>query len=173
MKNPQWIIKSLLVLLLSFISILSIAQGDPTDSLPDDPGALSVFTVQDMKFGAFSQGSSGGTVIMSTSGSRSVTGDVIALNLGVTYFQAIFEIAAPEGTIISILNGPNETLTGSNGGTMSLNLGSSDPGSPFSTTVQPPTRTQVSIGGTLMVGNPAASPPGAYTATFYITFNQE
>jgi hypothetical protein len=95
------------------------------------------------------------------------------LNFGVQFGQAIFEIDAPAGTIISILNGPDATLTGSNGGTMSLHLGNSYPASPFTTTVTPPARTPVSIGGTLTVGNATVSPPGSYTGTIDITFNYQ
>lgn len=71
-------IKILLVIVLSFLSIYSFAQ---TDTIPPDPGAIIVYNVQDLNFGAFTIGSSGGTVIIGTNGTRSVTGDVVALNL--------------------------------------------------------------------------------------------
>ena len=167
----QWLMKTLFVILISFTSVFCF--GQPTDSLPGDPGGISVYPVQNMSFGAFSTGNTGGTIIISTNGSRSVTGDVIALNLGTLYFQAIFDIDAPLGSIVSILNGPDALLTGSNGGSMSMRIGGSDPPSPFITVVSQPARTQVNIGGTLTVGNPAANPRGTYTGTFYITFNQE
>lgn len=169
----QSFIKILLVSVLGFISVHSFAQGDPTDSLPGDPGGLTVYTVQNMSFGAFTNESIGGTVIMYNNGSRSVTGSVIPLNLGISYFQAIFDIDAPIGSIISIMNGTDAILTGSNGGSMSMHIGNSDPSSPFITVVTQPTRTQVSIGGTLSVGNSVSTPPGTYNGTFYITFNQE
>lgn len=172
-NKKQWIIKALLVTATVFFSVISFAQINPTDSLPGDPGGISVYTVQNISFGAFTGGSSGGTVIISTSGTRSVTGDVVALNLGTSYFQSIFEIDAPQGTVISITNGPNAVLTGSNGGTMSMQIGASNPASPLITTAIQPLRTAVSIGGTLTVGNAAANPPGAYNGTFYITFNHE
>lgn len=155
-----------------FTGYCSFAQV-PTDSLPGDPGAISVYSVQDMSFGAFTQGATGGTVIITPAGVRSVTGTVLPLNMGVFYYQAIFEIDAPEGSIISIMNGPDETLSGSNGGTMTLKLGASSPGSPFVTTVTQPLRTVVNIGGTLTVGDATAAPPGNYTGSFYVTFNQE
>jgi len=172
MKKRQGSKKYLFILLLCGISVMSYAQT-PTDSLPGDPGALAVFNVQNMSFGAFSHGGSGGTIAIAPAGTRSVTGTVTALNLGVSYYQAIFDIEAPNGAIISITNGPNATLTGSNGGTMSLQLGSSSPGSPFINTIPAPGRTQVNIGGTLTVGNSTANPPGTYSGTFYIIFNQE
>lgn len=143
------------------------------NGLPAFAQVLSVTTVQNMSFGAFAQGSSGGTVIISNTGSRSVTGTVVPLNLGTAYNQAIFEVEAVEGTVVSISNGPDATLTGSNGGTMSLHIGNADPGSPFISTIASPGRTQVKIGGTLTVGNLATSPPGSYSGTFYITFNNE
>ncbi|HMK03338.1 MAG TPA: DUF4402 domain-containing protein [Ferruginibacter sp.] len=169
----HWAIKILLLIGLGFISATACAQIDPTDSIPGDPGAIIVYTVQNMSFGAFSIGSAGGTVIISTSGSRSVSGDVVALNLGTPYFQAIFDIDAPQGAIVSILNGSDVTLNGSNGGSMSMHIGNSDPPSPFVITVPQPVRTQVSIGGTLTAGSPGANPPGTYNGTFYITFNLE
>ena len=171
MKNWKKIVRLLLMIVLS--STASICFAQPTDTLPPDPGSISVFTVQDLSFGAFTQGTSGGTVIISNEGVRSVTGTVVALNFGVSYYQSIFDIDAPEGTIISIMNGPDVELTGSNGGTMNLELGPSSPASPFATVVQQPLRTQVSIGGTLTVGNSTAAPPGVYTGEFYVTFNQE
>ena len=172
MKKRLWIIKILMVILLCSKSLLSLAQL-PTDTLPPDPGAISVYTVQNMSFGAFAHQNVGGTVTISNSGSRSSTGDIVPLNYGYTYFQCIFEIEGPVGTIISIMNGPDATLTGSNGGSISLHLGNSNPASPFSTTVSPPARTQVNIGGTITIGNNSVSPPGAYTGSFYITFNQQ
>lgn len=169
----QWIIKTLLVTALGFISIFSFAQVDPTDTIPGDPGGISVYTVQNMSFGAFTGGSTGGTVIISTDGTRSVTGNVVPLNLGTQYFHAIFDIDAPLGSIVSLLNGSDAALAGSNGGSMSMHIGDSNPSSPFVIIVSQPARTPINIGGTLTVGNPAANPPGTYTGTFYITFNLE
>lgn len=142
-------------------------------ALPSFSQVQSVTTLQNLSFGTFSQGSSGGTVTISATGSRSVTGSVMPFNLGPSCFQAIFEVEAPAGTIISILAGPNATLRGSNGGSMTLQLGIADKGATFVSSVSPPASTQVSIGGTLTVGDAAASPPGTYTGTFYITFNNE
>lgn len=172
MKQRAWIMKGFFTILISMVSFFVFAQ-DPTDSLPGDPGAFSVYTVQNLSFGAFTPGSSGGTIIIATSGSRTVTGNVIPLNFGIIFCQAIFEIDAPSGSILSILNGPSVNLTGSNGGLMSLTIGASDPVSPFTVTVPSPGHTSVSVAGTLTVGNMIANPPGSYTGNFYITFNQE
>jgi hypothetical protein len=172
-NKKQGITRIFLVFILGNISIFSFAQGNPTDTIPGDPGGISVYTVQNISFGAFSIGSAGGTVIISNNGTRSVTGDIMALNLGTAYYQSIFDIDAPQGAIVSILNGSDVTLTGSNGGSMSMHIGNSNPAAPFVVTALQPARTPVSIGGTLTAGTPGANPPGTYTGTFYITFNLE
>lgn len=160
-------------MILVAASLHSSAQNNPTDSIPDDPAAIAVSTVQNMSFGAFTNSGTGGTISISTSGSRSVSGNVVPLNMGSFFYQAMFDISAPQGTIISIMYGPDATLTGNHGGSMSMHISGSYPASPFITTALQPARTQVSIGGVLSVGNSAANPPGAYSGTFYITFNHE
>lgn len=144
----------------------------PTDSLPDDPGAIRfvVTKMQDISFGAFSRTGSG-TITISNTGIRSATGSVTLLSLGASYYQAIFAIEAPSGTVVTILNGPDVTLTGSNGGTATLQLGNSNPASPFATTATPPATNPVGIGGTLTVSG--SSPPGTYSGTFSVTFNYQ
>ena len=171
-KKDAHIFKALLLLLFTLAGKGMFAQS-PTDSVPKDPAALSVYTIQNMNFGAFTPGGSGGTISLSANGTRTSTGTVLPFNLGFTYAQAIFEIESPPGFIISILSSPTATLTGSNGGTMSLAIGPSDPIMPYSNSVPPPGRTLINIGGTLTMGNNTTVVPGSYTGTFYITFNQE
>ncbi len=94
-------------------------------------------------------------------------------NLGYPFSPAIFEIDANPGTLISIMNGPDVTLTGSNGGFLSLHIGTSSTGTPFIATATSPARTIVRIGGTLTVGPPLANPSGNYSGVFQVTFIQE
>lgn len=159
---------------LTFFTGVVKAQG-PTDSLPSDPGAvnISLSKVQDLCFGAFAIGPSGGSITISNTGMRTVTGSVIPLNFGSSFFNAVFEVDAPEGTIITIVNGPDATLTGSRGGTMTLTLGPSSPASPFTTTAVQPARTTVNVGGTLTIGSSGTSPPGQYTGSFQISMNYQ
>lgn len=159
---------SIFVLLLSGISSSVYAQ-----ELPPRPIAVYVNPAQGLIFGAFFQGNTGGNVIIYPDGSRSVTGSIVAANLGYPFSPAIFEIEANPGTQISIMNGPDAILTGSNGGSIQLHLGTSSTGSPFMATATPPGRTQVRIGGTILVGNPLANPSGAYSGSFSVTFIQE
>ena len=122
--------------------------------LPPRPMTVTVNLSQNLSFGAFYQGSSGGSVIISPTGSRSSTGDIVLLNLGYSFSTGLYDVVANPGTLVSLLNGPNATLTGSNGGTITLQIGNSNPSSPFILTTTPPASTQLSVGGTLIVGSP-------------------
>lgn len=139
---------------------------------PPRPVVIYVNPAQGLFFGAFYQGGSGGSVIIYPNGSRSTTGSVIQTNQGFSFSPAIFEVDAEPGTLVTIMNGPDVTLNGSNGGTIGLHIGSSDPGSPFIATASSPGRTQIRIGGTLTLTNPLANPPGNYSGTFSVTFIQ-
>lgn len=154
---------------------LLLAVGRQAHAQPPPPRPISIYVnpAQGLIFGAFFHGDTGGSVIVYPDGSRSVTGDVVQANLGMPFSPAIFEVDANPGTTISILNGPDAVMTGSNGGSMLLRVGAASTGSLFVTHAVPPDRTQVRIGGTLTVGNRLANPPGVYSGTFSVTFIQE
>jgi hypothetical protein len=153
---------------LLLVSGMAYGQEQP-------PRPISVYAnpAQGLIFGAFFQGITGGTVILYPDGSRSVTGSIVQANLGYPFSPAIFEVEANPGTLISIMNGSDVTLTGSNGGTLSLHIGTSNTGSPFVATATSPARTIVRIGATLTVGPAPANPAGNYSGMFSITFIQE
>lgn len=142
-------------------------------ALPLPAQITAVNVVQNMSFGALYQGGSGGTITVSNAGVRTVTGTVVGINLGVSYYQAMFDVTCLLFTNVLITNGPNATLTGSNGGTMSLTIGPSNPASPFVGSIGVLRVTRINIGGTLTVGTPAACPPGIYSGNFFITFNNQ
>src|SRR5439155_10682320 len=110
--------------------------------MPPRPINVYVNPAYSLNFGSFFQGVSGGTITISPDGLRSTTGDIIQADLGIPYSPAIFEIDANPGTLISILNGPDVTLSGSNGGAVSLHIGIADPSSPFITSAAPPAVTE-------------------------------
>jgi len=171
-KKPYFMPAVVITMTMIFCS-LAFNSSAQVDSLPGDPGVVTAYTMQAMSFGTFSRGSTGGSIIISPSGTRSVTGGAVALSTGIAFYPAIFDIDVLYGSIVSITNGPDVTLTGSNGGSMSMHVGGSNPGSPFITTVNQPFRTHVSIGGTLTVGTLLSNPPGMYSGSFYVTFNLE
>ncbi|MCA1756321.1 MAG: DUF4402 domain-containing protein [Bacteroidales bacterium] len=170
-RAPYKVLKSKIVRLALVIIITMITASLSAQEFPPRP--IEVTTSQALSFGAFTLGATGGTVTVTPGSIRTSSGDIILLNLGLTYTSALFEITANPGTVISILNGPDEVLPGSNGGSITLTIGDSDPVSPFVTEAEPPLTTPVSIGGILTVGNILANPAGDYSGTFSITFNQE
>lgn len=139
---------------------------------PPRPIQVTV-TAQILSFGAFYHGPVGGTVTIYPDDSRSATGDIVLLGMGYLFSSALYEIIANPGTVISILNGPDVSLPGSNGGSLNLHIGDSDPVSPFVTTVPYGIITYMNIGGILTVSNSIANPPGDYSGTFDITLVQE
>ncbi len=160
-----------LVLLIVCITL----QQKPLRAQVQPPRPISVFvnTAQPLSFGAFFQGVTGGSVLVYPDGSRSTTGDIIGASMGFNFSPALFEVEGLPGTLVSIMNGPDVQLQGSNGGTMTLRIGNSAPVSPFIISSNPPARSVVSVGGTLMVGPPAANPSGTYSGTFNLIFIEQ
>ena len=174
MAAREYLAKYLLfILMMAFLFISSVWKDANAQVKPPRPISITVNPAQGLIFGAFYQGVSGGTVIIYSNGARSVTGDIIQANLGYSFSPAIFEVEALPGTLISILNGPDIILNGSNGGSITLRIGVSSRGTSFVANTIAPLTTQVTIGGTLTVGNSLANPPGNYSGAFSITFIQE
>jgi hypothetical protein len=157
---------------LGILMLLACGLKVSAQQKPPAPISVSINPSEGLRFGAFFQSPSGGTITINPSGSRTVTGGVIEADFGYVYAPANFEITANPGTLISIVNGPDVVLSGSNGGSLTLHIGSSSPASPFITTVSSPLQTSVKVGGTLYVGSPVANPSGSYTGSFLVTFMQ-
>jgi hypothetical protein len=166
-------LKKIAIPISGVIILLTLSQKIHAQQPPPAPITVYANPAQGLMFGAFFQGVTGGTVIINPDGSRSTTGDLVQANFGIMFSPAIIEVTGNVGTVVTILNGPDVTLNGSNGGTIRLHLGSSSTGSPFITTAVPPAYNQVRIGGTLTVGNPLANPSGSYSGTFSVTFIQQ
>lgn len=162
--------KALRNLFSSFVLVI-LCFAVQAQEQPPRPMKVTVF--QNLNFGAFIQSSTSGEVTIDPQGSRSVNGGIIPVFLTYQYYPSIFEVEAIPGSVISILNGPDAILTGSNGGNLTLHIGSSIPSSPFINTMNPPYRTQIRIGGTLIVGNSSANPSGDYIGYYSITFVQQ
>lgn len=135
------------------------------------PRPLVVSTIANLAFGSFYQGATGGTVSVSIANTRTPSGDVVLFG-GTGATTAVFRIQGNAGTLVTILLGPDVALTGSGGGSMILHLGPTNPVSPFVLTGITPVTLDLYVGGTLTVGAPASNPPGSYSGTFTITFNQ-
>ena len=161
----------IVILILSIFSFNDLLAQQPQP--PPKPIEVYADPLQGLVFGSVFRGNTGGSVIIYPDGSRSVTGDIQQAHSGVPFSPAIFEIEANIGTIINIVNGPDVILNGSNGGTTILKIGTTSLGGSFITSVNPPQRTTLRIGGTLVIGGPLVSPSGNYSGNFYITFVQQ
>lgn len=175
MNHRRKSLHSAVLFCLLTLPLMGIVAGNAAYAQVQPPRPLSVYVnpAQPLSFGAFYQGPLGGSISVSSTGSRSSSGDVVQAGLGYSFSPAMFEVEGLPGTIVSILNGPDVTLSGSNGGSMTLHIGNSDPGTPFILTTSSPSRTVVTVGGTLTVGPPASNPPGSYNGSFTITFIEQ
>jgi len=144
-----------------------------TEAQEMPPRPIGVSLIQNLSFGAFSVGQTGGTVTIYPYGSRSSTGSIILVNLGFLYYPAVFGLVGNPGTIVHFMAGPPAILTGNHGGFLTLQIGSPDVGDPIILSVAPPGQMQIRVGGTLIVGSPSANPGGTYTGTFLVMFIQE
>ena len=162
-----------LLTLLATALLLCIAVPVQAQEPPPRPVILTANPSQPLAFGAFTPGASGGTVTISPNGTRSAGGSVVLLSLGYVYTPAMFYVRANMGTVLSVLVTPPAILTGSGGGTLTLQVAGSLPASPFVTTLPWPQYTTLLLGGTLTIGNIASNPPGTYTGTYSVTLIRE
>jgi len=137
--------------------------------------SIEVNATQSLQFGTFVvTGGAGGSVLVGWDGSRTATGSIAVLG-GAPYAQpAIFEVKLLQGRNVHLDFSPTSTLTGSNGGSLTLNIGPTEKGingAYFPTNNNRDFTTLLRVGGTLDI--PGAAIPGTYTGTFFITFNQE
>lgn len=170
--NGKTFLRRLLQTLASIL-LFSLAVPVKAQEPPPRPVIITANPSQPLAFGAFSPGAAGGTITVAPNGNRSATGDIVLLSLGYVYTPAMFYVRANPGTVLSVLVSPPVTLTGSSGGTLTLQVAGSLPSSPFVTTLPWPQQTTVLVGGTLTIGNIASNPPGNYTGNFSITLIRE
>jgi hypothetical protein len=160
------------VRIFCFLGLL-IFMTDRVKAQEMPPRPVSVSLIRNLNFGAFTQGTSGGSVILYPSGSRTSMGDIILINFGYLYYPAIFELEGNPGTIVHLMAGSPAVLTGDHGGAMNMVPGDSEPVTPLILPLTSHGVLQVFIGGILTVGNPLANPMGHYSGTFNVMFIQE
>ena len=170
LENYILLIKGfLLYLLFCFCALSAFAQP------PLPQRSITISPTQGIHFGTFCKtGTSGGTVILSWNSSRTCTGDIAPLNMSPTAHEAIFAIKLCEGRNVTITFDPTTILTGTGGGSLTLDLGPTEKGgngASFSTNSDCNFITPLRMGGTLHV--PGTAIPGTYSGSFAITFNQQ
>lgn len=164
-KNPVFRLFTLAVILVVFFCKTLGAQ-------PFIPkrGSMQVHAVQELAFGSFVTGSTGGTVVVSPEGNRSVTGTVIGLALS-PVSSAVFEVEIAGRHWIHF-NFPESAQLTRTGGSESMtitNFTSDKPENRFRTDPGPPKTYPVKVGATLNVQNSTINPQGDYTGTFTVT----
>jgi hypothetical protein len=161
-----------IIFIIPVVLMYSVSLELKAQEPPPRPIRINA-TAQGLSFGAFYHGVVGGTITITPASARSSTGDVVLFGLGYPFSAALFQVHASPGTVIAILNSPDVPIFGIPSGSMNLHIGSSNPTSPFVTTVPYTVAIPLYIGGILTVGNSAANPPGSYTGTFDITLVRE
>ena len=161
---------------LLFITAVFFIYIDALSAQPTLPQrSITVQATQAIHFGTFSlTGGAGGTVTVGWDGIRSSTGDVFLSSISPIHQPAIFEIKLCQGRTVRITYAPTTTLSGSNGGSFTMNIGPTEKGG--NNAVFPIDNncnfiTILRVGGTLTI--PGNSPAGIYSGNFEISFDQE
>lgn len=134
---------------------------------PPRPVSIVVSVIQYLNFGSFYHYGTGGSVTINSTGSRSLSGDVVPFTG--SFSAGLVTISGNKGTVVSLIIAPATLNMGLN--FMRLDDFTTDPVSVILTADSPAT-TSVSIGGTLYVGE-SSNPPGNYSGIFSITVMQE
>lgn len=161
----RMVLSSFLTSCLCTLSFQLIAQEKPPR-----PITVEVAIAQHLSFGPIIPMGVGGSVTVTFNGFRTAVGNVILPYISAIITPALFIVDAEPGTLITIVNVPSVQLSGSNGGSLTLQLGESSTGNPFITTG---TRTNVFIGGTLLIGSLLENHAGFYSGSFQVTFIQQ
>jgi hypothetical protein len=176
MKKNIHNIRSLAFLFLFLFQLLLFQKAFTQPQLPQR--SITVVATQSINFGTFcldGVSSSGGTIQIDWQGNRSSTGQIVLLNSDM-YHPAVFEVQLCQGRNVIITYPPTTTLTGSNGGSLTLNIGPTEKGGngdSFEVNYDCNFVTRLRVGGTLTVGNSSVNPSGNYNGSFNITFNQQ
>ena len=152
-------------------SWIHLVYAQPT--LPNR--SITISATQPLHFGTFSlAGMGSGTVSVGYDGIRIATGNIFLSALAPTAQPAIFDVKLCQGRNVTITFAPTTMLTGSNGGSFTVDIGPTEKGvsgSQFPIENNCDFITTLRVGGTLHI--PGSSPPGIYTGSFEITFEQE
>jgi len=168
-----WWACSIMFCLLTFTFLFSTSVH--AQEKPPRPINVSVSTAQHLSFGTFIQTGNFGTVNVSYSGTRTSAGSIIIPNISASapVTPALFIVTSLPGTLITISNIPQATLTGSNGGTLELNFNLAVDCNKGSSFIASTGTTDVYLGGTLTVGPLLDDKAGYYSGNFNVTFIQQ
>lgn len=138
---------------------------------PPKPIEVEVRNAQFLNFGKFTVGPTGGTVVIDPLGSRTATGDVFLLGNDFSY--AIFDVFSNPGTLVRVQAYSDVYLNGPTNGQIRLEIKPSIDIYPGQTFITTGSSFPVNVGGTLHIPSASTVQPGAYNATFNLTFIHE
>ncbi|MFN8240597.1 MAG: DUF4402 domain-containing protein [Bacteroidales bacterium] len=157
---------------ITFLAILVILSAKAQPTLP--PRTLTVSATQPIHFGKFCvTGPGGGTVTVNWDGTRSATGSIALLPGEPTAQPAIFNTRICWGRRITLTYDPITLITGSGGGTMTMDIGPTEKGLNGASFISAGDCNSINIirvGGTIHI--PANAVPGFYSGSFTLTFSQ-
>lgn len=159
------VIHSQIIVILLLFTMTSIGQEMP-------PRPTTIRLITGLNFGAFTYGPGGGTITVHPNGSRTYMGSIYPLSVGSIYHPALFEVDA-HNTLVSLYFSSDITLSGSNGGTILLNIEQTDPPSPFMNSMPLSSPRQVRVGGSLTIVPFGTYPSGIYSGSFSVTLIKE
>lgn len=174
--------KSFLMFSALFVLSYSLLKGQ-NNAPPPLPQRIVTATVDsELSFGDISMeyASLGGTVSVTPAGIRYATGDVVLMNLGLSYSPAELSFRLCPGRSVKVLYDP-VCLLSFNSYNMSLaiddivigNTTITASGQNFISNKGCNDTHKMKVGGTLTVGPLSSNNPGYYTGTFTITLAQE
>jgi hypothetical protein len=164
--------RNFLPILILFLSISGFAKAQASISaqaFAEVIEALAANEDEALNFGRFTPGSSGGAVVVSPDGLRTVRGTV--MTAGGIHSPGRFVVIREPGASFTISLPGEETLLvhQQSGNTMQVNGWISDPPTGDAANLSDGSRI-ISIGATLNIGNIEENPAGIYAGTFVLTF---
>jgi hypothetical protein len=158
-------IKFSAVLIVLFCSVLSAySQGvvsPPANATATIIAPIAIAKTTDMAFGNIAVGAGGGTIVLSTAGARSATGDA-SYQAAPAATAAVFTVTGIAAATYAITLPASTTITGP--GTMTVDSFTSNPNGTGTLTGG---TSNLLVGATLHVSGAQAA--GAYTGTFTVT----
>lgn len=127
--------------------------------------AISISKTADLRFGKFAAGT-GGTVVMSTAGSRSATGAVVLSTIDAGG-AASFTVSGAGDATYAVTLPSSATITHSTDSTKTMSIGTFTSNPSSTGTLSSGGSQTLAVGGTLTVAS--AQTVGSYTGTFTVS----
>jgi len=161
------------VKLFFLLLILYLYTGILAAQTALSPNTFKVVAREPIQFGDFYDLGGGGTITVDWEGTRSTTGDILAIPSSIAR-PALFKIVLCQEGNVTITHEPTTTLTSSNGEVLVLDIGPTEKGlngAQFTLTNNCNFKTIIRVGGTLHI--PENSRTDIFTGSFEIYFNQQ